>query len=215
MPGSRACRQEAVIAGSILTLNAGSSSLTFAQFDPLLAAILRRGIDDARDDARIVSFLSKGDADGTLLVIVARLGLRVAEIEDPLYDHSLLLGITGISGDVRVRMGNHNSRAAQTIVLFIYWLADEAGCISSAPGRNDGLIFSAGIGAHAPAIRAELGEVKAWRGIAIDAKANVASTARICTANRTVSVLVDATDGEAMIAWNTHAIIFAKIGGYA
>lgn len=213
MPGSRACRQEAVIAGSILTLNAGSSSLTFALFDPLLAPVLR-GTDDAKDDARIASFLSKGDADGTLLVIVAHLGRRVAEIEDPLYDHSVLLGLTGSSGDVRVRIGNDNSRVAQTIIFFINWLANVAGCISNAPGRNDGLIFSADIGQHAPEIRAELGEVKAWLGIAIDAKANVASTARICTANRTVSVLVD-VDGESMIAWHTHAIIFAKIGGYA
>jgi acetate kinase len=213
MPGSRACRQEAVIAGSILTLNAGSSSLTFALFDPLLAPVLR-GIDDAKDDARIASFLSKGDADGTHLVIVAHLGRRVAEIEDPLYDHSVLLGLTGSSGDVRVRIGNDNSRVAQTIIFFINWLANVAGCISNAPGRNDGLIFSADIGQHAPEIRAELGEVKAWLGIAIDAKANVASTARICTANRTVSVLVD-VDGESMIAWHTHAIIFAKIGGYA
>lgn len=211
VPGSRAYRQEAVIAGSNFKLNAGSSSLTSALFDPLLAPILRRGIDGAK----IASFLSMGDAAGTRLVIVAHLGRRVAEIEEPLYDHSVLLPITGVSGDVRARIGNDNSRVAQAIVLFINWLANVAGWISNAPGRNDGLIFSADIGEHAPAFRAELCEVKAWSGIAIDSKAHVASTARICTANRTVSVLVDATDGEPMIAWHTHAIIFAKIGGCA
>lgn len=148
-----------------------------------------------------------GAIDPGVILYLARQGRSAAEIEDLLYHQSGLLGISGISGDMRVLLGTDDARAAEAIALFTYRVAVEAGGMASALGGIDGLVFTAGIGERAPAIRAAICERLAWLGVTLDAEANAAAASRISTADSKVEVLVYATDEEAMIAKHTDAVL--------
>jgi acetate kinase len=152
-----------------------------------------------------------GTLDPGVLLYLGRQGHSFDDIEDMLYRRSGLLGVSGISGDVRELLASRDCRAAEAIDLFTYRIAWEAGALASALGGLDGLVFTAGIGEHAPAIRAAACARLAWLGIDIDAEANAANGAatagRISTPRSRIEVLVIATNEEAMIARHTEAVI--------
>jgi len=139
---------------------------------------------------------------GAILYLAAK-GENFSEIEDILYRQSGLLGVSGISGDIRILLASPDPRAAEAIELFTYITAIEAGGMVSALGGLDGIVFTAGIGEHAPAIREMICTRLAWLGVTLDASANAAGAARISTANSAVEVRIIATDEEAMIARHT------------
>jgi acetate kinase len=91
-------------------------------------------------------------------------------------------------------------RAREAIDLFTYRVATETGALVSALGGLDGLVFTAGIGEHAPAIRAEICARLAWLGLRLDEAANAAGLACISAPDSKIEVRVIATDEEAMIA---------------
>ena len=156
-----------------------------------------------------------GHIDPGVLLYLARQGHSVAEIEDMLYHQSGLLGVSGISGDMRVLLASDDARAAEAIALFTYRIAIEAGGMASALGGLDGLVFTAGIGERAPAIRAAICARLAWLGVCLDAGANAAGATRINTPDSHVAVLVYATDEEMVIARHTHAVLSqALIAGH-
>jgi acetate kinase len=128
-----------------------------------------------------------------------------------LYRRSGLLGVSGISGDVRVLLNSADPHAAAAIELFTYRIAGEAASLVAALGGLDGLVFTAGIGEHAPALRTAICARLAWLGIEIDEDANQnhgATTAgRISTTASRIEILVIATDEEAMIAQHTRTMI--------
>ncbi len=95
-----------------------------------------------------------GSLDPGVILYLGRQGHSFGDIEDMLYRRSGLLGVSGISGDVRVLLASGDPNAAEAIDLFTYRIACEAGALVSALGGLDGLVFTAGIGEHAPAIRA-------------------------------------------------------------
>lgn len=148
-----------------------------------------------------------GHVDPGVLLYLARQGHSVAEIEDMLYHQSGLLGVSGISGDMRVLLASDDARAAEAIALFTYRIAIEVGGMASALGGLDGLVFTAGIGERAPAIRAAICARLAWLGVSLDAGANAAGATRINTPDSNVAVLVYATDEEMVIARHTHAVL--------
>jgi acetate kinase len=152
-----------------------------------------------------------GRLDPGIILYLGRQGHSFADIEDMLYRHSGLLGVSGISGDVRELLASSDPAAASALGLFNYRMACEAASLVAALGGLDGIVFTAGIGEHAPAIRAAVGARLAWLGVAIDPAANLANGAatsgRISTAASAVKVLVIATNEEAMIARHTRTVL--------
>ncbi len=153
-----------------------------------------------------------GRLDPGVLLYLARQGHSVADIEDMLYRHSGLLGISGISGDMRVLLASQDPHAREALDSCVYRLACEVGSLTSVLGGLDGLVFTAGIGEHTPAIRAALCTRLAWLGLRLDEGANEASAQHISTPGSAVSVLVIPTDEEAMIARHTSRVIQAQPG---
>ena len=144
-----------------------------------------------------------GTLDPGAILYLARQGKSFAEIEDLLYRQSGLLGVSGISGDMRVLIASDDPRAREAIDLFTYRVATEAGGFVSALGGLDGLVFTAGIGERAPTIRAEICDRLSWLGVRLDAAANAANADRISSTDSKVEVRVIATDEEATIARHT------------
>lgn len=147
-----------------------------------------------------------GRLDPGVLLYLAAQGHSLSDIEDMLYRRSGLAGVSGISGDVRLLLASGDPHAKEALDLFTYQIAIEAGGLTSALGGLDGLIFTAGIGEHAPAIRAAVCERLAWLGVCLDPAANKANAGCISTPDSRVAVHVIATDEEAMIARHTQTI---------
>jgi acetate kinase len=148
-----------------------------------------------------------GSIDPGVILYLARQGRSIAEIEEMLYHQSGLLGVSGVSGDMRVLLASDDPRAVEAIDLFNYRIAIEAGGMASALGGIDGLIFTGGIGEHAPTIRAAVCERLAWLGIMLDPAANEAGMTRISASGSKVDVLVYASDEEGVIARHTKAVL--------
>jgi len=144
-----------------------------------------------------------GALDPAVVLYLARAGKSVAEIEDLLYRQSGLLGVSGISGDMRVLIASKDPRAREALDLFTYRAAVEIGGLAAALGGLDGLVFTAGIGERAPTIRAEICARAAWLGLRLDASANDGNAPRIGAPDSQIDVRVIATDEEQMIARHT------------
>ena len=141
-----------------------------------------------------------GSLDPGVILYLGRQGLSFASIEDMLYKRSGLLGVSGISEDIRVLLASSDVHAREAIELFTYRLAIEIAGMASALGGLDGIVFTAGIGEHSPEIRAAVCDRLAWLGVRLDFAANCADESCISAVDSAVDVRVMATDEEAMIA---------------
>jgi acetate kinase len=148
-----------------------------------------------------------GLIDPGVLLYLGRQGHSFDDIEDMLYRRSGLLGVSGISGDLRVLLASQEPRAREALDLFIYRIAWEAGALVSALGGLDGLVFTAGIGEHAARIRAEVCARLAWLGLRLDCQANLAQASTISLRDSAIDVRIIPTDEEAMIARHTLRMI--------
>lgn len=144
---------------------------------------------------------------GALLYLQRQHGMTTTELEHMLYNDGGLLGVSGVSNDMRTLLASQDPHAREAIDLFVFRIAREAGALISSLGGLDGLVFSAGIGERAAVIRAAVCERLAWLGIRLDEAANAADANVISTADSRVQVRVIATNEEAMIA--THACAVA------
>ena len=140
---------------------------------------------------------------GVILYLLQQRGMDAAAVEDLLYHRSGLLGMSGLSSDMRVLLDSADPNAREAVDLFVFRIAREAGAITSTLGGLDGFVFTAGIGEHAAEIRQAVGERLAWLGVAIDPAANTSHAERISTADAQVEVRVIPTDEEAMIVRHT------------
>ncbi|OOG55139.1 acetate kinase [Rhodanobacter sp. B05] len=148
---------------------------------------------------------------GALLYLQQVHDLRAVDVEYMLYHESGLLGVSGISSDMRILQVSEDPRAREAIELFVYRLVKELGALTSALGGLDALIFSAGIGEHAASVRAAVCERLAWLGIECDPAANARHDTLISTSRSRVRVFIIATDEEAMIAAHTaHALAVSR-----
>lgn len=147
-----------------------------------------------------------GSIDPGAILYLMRKGLSASAIEDMLYRQSGLLGVSGISDDVRVLLASDDPHAAEALALFTYRIATEAGALVSALGGLDGLVFTAGIGEHAAAIRTAVCDRLPWLGLRLDGAANAAHAPRISTPDSTIDVRVIPTDEEAMIAQHVRSV---------
>jgi acetate kinase len=147
-----------------------------------------------------------GRLDPGVLLYLGQQGHSSADIEDMLYRRCGLLGVSGISGDLRVLLQSTDPHAREAIDLFTHSIACEAGSLVSALGGLDGLVFTAGIGEHAPAIRMQVANRLSWLGVRLDEAANAANAPCISTPDSRIEVRVIATNEEAMIARHTISV---------
>lgn len=151
---------------------------------------------------------------GVVLYLQREHGMSAVAVEDMLYHRSGLYAVSGgLSGDMRELLASGDVRASEAIDLFVYRIVREVGALAGGLGGLDGLVFTAGIGEHAPAIRAAVCDRLAWLGVSLDLAANAANEARIGTAGTAVSVLVVPTDEEAMIARHSWRIVADRSAG--
>ena len=140
---------------------------------------------------------------GVVLYLIDELGMDARAIEDLIYKRSGLLGVSGVSSDMRSLLASDDERARFAVDLFSYRLGRELGSLAAAAGGLDALVFTAGIGEHAPLIRERLCRAAAWLGVVLDPAANQAGGPRISAAGSKVSVWVIPTNEELMIARDT------------
>jgi acetate kinase len=144
---------------------------------------------------------------GVVLYLFQNLGLSATEVETLLYKRSGLLGISGISNDMRDLLGRSEPGARLAIDYFVYRAAKEIGALAAALGGIDGLVFTAGIGENSPEIRARIVNASAWLGIELDETANDARGPRISRAGSRVSAWVIPTNEELVIARHTGRLL--------
>ncbi len=144
---------------------------------------------------------------GVVLYLFQGLGLSVKEVEALLYKKSGLLGISGISNDMRDLLAANEPDAKIAVDYFVYRAAKEIGALVAVLGGIDGLVFTAGIGENSPEIRRRICESAAWLGLELDAEANLGRGPRISTAKSKVSTWVIPTNEEIMIARHTGSLL--------
>ncbi len=144
---------------------------------------------------------------GVLLYLLQAGGMNAEELENLLYRKSGLLGVSGISNDMRDLLTSDDPRAEEAIQLFVYHIGKHLGALAAVLGGLDALVFTAGIGEHAAEIRERVCRAAGWLGVRVDPAANGAGGPRITTADSPVSAWVIPTDEERMIAIHTWRIL--------
>ena len=137
---------------------------------------------------------------GVLLWLMDEKGMDARAIEDLLYHRSGLLGVSGVASDMRALLASDAPGARRAIDLYVYRIGRELGSLAATLGGLDALVFTAGIGEHATAIRERVCRDAAWLGVELDADANARGGPRISSASSRVSVWAIPTDEEKMIA---------------
>jgi acetate kinase len=144
---------------------------------------------------------------GVLFYLMHERKMSSAAVEDLLYRQSGLLGVSGISNDMRALLDSRDPRAAEAVEQFVYRAALETGALAAALEGLDALVFTGGIGEHALAVRAQICAKLGWLGIEIDPAANAGNALRISTPASRVAVCVIPTDEEAVIAAHTRRLV--------
>ena len=140
---------------------------------------------------------------GVILYLLDELQMDARAIERLLYQESGLLGVSGVSSDMRELLASDSPRAALAVALFVYRIGRELGSLVAALGGLDALVFTAGIGEHAVPVRERVCRAAAWLGVELDPAANAAAGPQISTAGSAVSAWVIPTNEELMIARHT------------
>ena len=144
---------------------------------------------------------------GVVLHLFQGLNLTPKEVETLLYKKSGLLGISGISNDMRDLLNRSEPDARLAVDYFVYRAAKEIGALTAALGGIDALVFTAGIGENSPEIRQRICDASAWLGIELDKVANVQRVSKISTVHSRPSVWVIPTNEELMIARHTGSLL--------
>ena len=171
---------------SLCALEAGKSVATTMGFSAL--------------DGLVMGTRSGALDPGVLIHLMDAFGLGAREIEDLLYRRSGLLGVSGISSDMRALRASPEADAAQAIALFVYRIVREIGSMAAALGGLDGLVFTGGIGENDAATRAEVAAGSGWLGLELDPARNAAGGPLISRDGSKLAVWVIPTDEERVIA---------------
>ena len=146
---------------------------------------------------------------GVLIYLMDERKLDARGIEALIYKKSGLLGVSGISSDMRTLRASEDPKAREAIDLFIYRIVREIGSLSAALGGLDGLVFTGGIGQRDIRTRQEVVAGCAWLGAALDEEANGRGEGRIDATSSRIPIWVLPTDEERIIARSTAALIGA------
>jgi acetate kinase len=144
---------------------------------------------------------------GVILHLFQTMGYSAADVEKMLYKQSGLLGISGISNDMRALVDNVDPAARLAVDYFVYQAAKQIGALAAVLGGVEALVFTAGIGERSAEIRRRICEASAWLGVRLDQKANAAHATRLSTADSRVSVWRIPTNEELMIARHMGALL--------
>ena len=148
-----------------------------------------------------------------LLYLLTSRQFDVASLEKMLYERSGLLGLSGISGDMRVLQDSEEPDAIAAVKQFVYAMTKYVGAYAAVLGGLDALVFTGGIGEHSHQVRAALCRQLASLGVVLDEDANRAGSAVISATESRVSVRVLATNEELMIARHTLALLDSAADG--
>ena len=152
---------------------------------------------------------------GVLIYLMDRHGLDARGLEELIYKKSGLLGVSGISSDMRALRASDAPEAAQAIGLFVHRIRREIGALAAVMGGIDGIVFTAGIGENDAATRAEVIAGCGWLGAEIDPARNLAAETDLSAHGSRLRILRVPTDEELNIARSTIALIKAPVTGPA
>jgi len=144
---------------------------------------------------------------GVLLYLMDQKGMSAAQISDLLYTQSGLLGLSGLSNDMRTLETANTPEADQAIDYFVARCQREIGSLAAALGGIDALVFTAGIGENARRIRARVCARLGWMGIGVDAGLNAANAQVISPPEAPTTVMVIPTNEELVIARAARAAV--------
>lgn len=146
---------------------------------------------------------------GVILYLMDQRGMDARAIEKLIYNQSGLLGVSGISSDMRTLLASDDPRARVAIDLYLYRIRRELGSLAAALGGLDAVVFTAGIGENSPEIRERVLSDAGWLGVKIDNRANVDGGPRISAADSRVAAWAIPTNEELMIARHTRRLLQA------
>jgi len=147
---------------------------------------------------------------GVVLYLMDELAMDARAIEKLIYQQSGLLGVSGISSDMRTLEASDDPRARRAIDLFAYRIGRELGSLAAALGGLDAIVFTAGIGENSRALRERVCRDAEWLGVQVDVEANQRGSACISTPQSRVSAWVIPTNEEITIARQTREILGAR-----
>lgn len=154
-----------------------------------------------------------GDIDsGAVLYLLNERGLSVSEVSHMLRQESGLLGVSGISGDLRTVEQAGTPEAEEAINLFIYRIVRECGSMIAALGGLDAIVFTAGIGENSARVRAGIAEGLKWAGVEIDPEANISAARSLAASGSKVGIAVLPADEEFEIARGCLALLGQEAG---
>lgn len=148
-----------------------------------------------------------GALDPGILIYLLRQGWGADALEDLTYRRSGLLGVSGVSDDMRTLLSSTKTSAGEAIDLFVFRMVREIGALAASLGGLDGIVFTAGIGEHSPEIRKLVCDRLGWLGLELDESANGENRIRISTAKSRLACWVVPTDEELVIARHTIALM--------
>jgi acetate kinase len=144
---------------------------------------------------------------GVVLYLMDELEMDARAIETLIYQQSGLLGVSGISSDMRTLQESRDPRARMAIDLFVYRIGRELGSLAAALAGVDAIVFTAGIGENSASLRARVCRDAAWLGVQLDEAANQRHGPRISMAASRVAAWVIPTNEELMIARHTRDVL--------
>ena len=144
---------------------------------------------------------------GVLLYLMTEKGMDANALTRLLYKESGLLGVSGISHDMRTLLASDAPSAHEAVELFCYRIGRELGSLAAAAGGLDALVFTGGIGEHAAPVREKVAALSGWLGVEIDSAANAANALHIESKASRVAVAVVPTNEEGMIAHYAMALL--------
>jgi len=151
-------------------------------------------------DGLVMSRRSGNIDPGVILYLMQEKGMTAEDVSHMLYNESGLLGVSGLSDDMRTLLASDDPLAKDAVDLFVYRLGRELGSMAAALGGIDALVFTAGIGEHAAEIRRRVCDDAAWLGVDLDQSANLGGRALITHQDSRTSAWVIPTDEDLMIA---------------
>jgi acetate kinase len=142
-----------------------------------------------------------------ILYLMDERGMDARAIENLLYNKSGMLGVSGISSDMRDLLASSDPRAKFAIDLYCYRIGRELGSLAAAMGGLDSIVFTAGIGENSAVIRERVCGCSTWLGVTLDPVANAAGGPRLSDPNSPVSAWRIPTNEELMIARHTRKLV--------
>jgi len=144
---------------------------------------------------------------GVLIYLMDNYGMNARAIEDLIYRQSGLLGVSGISSDMRKLRTSSDPEAAEAVALFVYRIVREVGSLAAALGGLDAIIFTGGIGENDAGIRANVAQGCQWLGLELDKARNEGGPGRISADASSMDAWVIPTDEERVVARHTSAVL--------